>query len=66
MKLRLTLIILSMLLSGTVLASGAPWFKWQNTVDHTVMCSQVAPNELWVIYQGPFQESNCRKPGYPE
>lgn len=47
-------------------ASGAPWYKWQNNFDRTIMCSQNQPGETWIIVQGPFMESQCRKPGNPQ
>ena len=66
MKSRLTVLIMLTLVSVAAFASGAPWYKWQNTTDRTLMCSQNSPGEVWIVYQGPFMESNCRKPGYPE
>ena len=63
---KFVLLIALPLMTGSAFASGAPWYKWQNTVDKTIMCNQNRPNEVWVIYQGPFMESNCRKPGYPQ
>lgn len=63
---KIVLLIALSLMTSSAFASGAPWYKWQNTVDKTVMCSQIRPNEVWVVYQGPFMESNCRKAGYPQ
>jgi hypothetical protein len=47
-------------------ASGAPWYKWKNRVDGTIICAQTTPGEAWFKYQGPFMESRCRKPGNPQ
>jgi hypothetical protein len=55
-----------MLLCVVAWASGAPWYRWQNTVDKTIMCTQNSPGEFWVRYQGPFMESNCKHAGYPQ
>ena len=66
MKAKFVAFTLLALICGAAFASGAPWYKWKNTVDHTVMCSQIAPGEAWVVYQGPYMESGCRKPGYPQ
>ncbi|ADL54091.1 hypothetical protein [Gallionella capsiferriformans] len=58
--------VLLMLVCGLAFASGAPWYKWQNIYDQTIMCSQNSPGDTWQIYQGPFMESNCRQPGNPQ
>lgn len=47
-------------------ASGAPWYKWMNRADRSIQCAQVSPGDNWVIYQGPYMESKCRKPGNPQ
>jgi hypothetical protein len=54
------------LICGTAFASSAPWYKWMNKFDHTILCNQLSPGEAWVQYQGPFMESQCRKPGNPQ
>lgn len=66
MKSKFVALITLALISVAAFASGAPWYKWQNTTDRTLMCSQNRPGEVWVVFQGPFMESNCRKPGYPQ
>lgn len=66
MKSKLALIIALALASAAAYASGAPWYKWQNTYDNTLICSQNSPGETWVIFQGPFMESGCRKQGFPQ
>jgi hypothetical protein len=47
-------------------ASGAPWFKWKNSVDGSIICAQVSPGKAWFKYQGPFMESRCKKHGNPQ
>jgi uncharacterized protein involved in tolerance to divalent cations len=47
-------------------ASGAPWYKWQNTVDKTTLCAKTSPGDYWVVVKGPYMESTCRKPGNPQ
>jgi hypothetical protein len=63
MKIVLLLLTLA---SAAVYAAGAPWYKWMNKEDRTIICSQLSPGETWVRYQGPFSESTCRKPGNPQ
>jgi hypothetical protein len=29
------------------------------------LCTQLPPGDAWVIYQGPFQDALCKKPGNP-
>ncbi len=59
-------LVLLVLISTLAYASGAPWYRWRNVTDRTVMCSQIRPGEAWVLFQGPFMESGCKKPGYPQ
>jgi hypothetical protein len=65
MKTKVALLLLS-LVSTAAFAAGAPWYKWMNITDHTIICNQLSPGEGWVQYQGPFSESTCRKQGYPQ
>lgn len=65
MKITIALLLL-LLASITAIAAGAPWFKWISTADHTIICNQLSPGEGWVKYQGPFMDSQCRKPGMPQ
>ena len=55
-----------MLMCGAALASGAPWYRWKNAVNKTVMCAQVSPGNVWEIIEGPFMDSRCKKPGNPQ
>ena len=66
MKSRIAVMVMLALLSVAAFASGAPWFKWMNKFDRTIVCSQLSPGEAWVKYQGPFSESRCSKPGNPQ
>jgi hypothetical protein len=66
MKIKLLALVLLASFSAIAYASGAPWYKWKNLTNRTVMCSQIRPGEVWVMFQGPFMESGCRKPGYPQ
>lgn len=66
MKSQLTALTILLLISVAAYASGAPWYKWQNKVNKTVMCKQLSPGEAWYKFQGPYRESNCRTPGYPQ
>jgi hypothetical protein len=47
------------------IASEAPWYKWQNQEDNTVLCAQTPPGEAWNLYDGPYMESRCKKRGNP-
>lgn len=66
MKSKITALLLLALASAAASASGAPWYKWQNRFDNTILCAQISPGETWYIVQGPFMESQCRKPGNPQ
>jgi len=47
-------------------ASGAPWYRWKNRLNHTILCSQNAPGDVWDKFQGPYSDSRCRKEGVPQ
>lgn len=66
MKSKIAVMLLLTLASAAALASGAPWFKWMNRYDRTIICAQVSPGEAWVQYQGPFMDLRCSKPGNPQ
>lgn len=66
MKTRIASAILLALVCSAAFAAGAPWYKWQNRADGTILCAQTTPGETWYIVQGPFMESQCRKPGNPQ
>jgi hypothetical protein len=52
--------------SAAALPGGAPWFRWRNQVDRTIMCSQNQPGKTWDLVDGPYMESRCRKQGKPQ
>jgi len=66
MNPRIAALLILSLLSGAACAAGAPWYKWMNTIDRTILCSQLSPGETWVKYKGPFMESQCKKSGNPQ
>jgi len=53
------------LLCSAASAGGAPWYKWKNRADGSIVCTQIAPGEGWFIFRGPFQESQCQ-PATPQ
>ena len=66
MKSRFAALVLLALAYAPAFASGAPWYKWINRTDRTILCAQTPPGDAWVVYQGPYMESQCRKPGTPQ
>ena len=66
MKQKIAVLVLLTLTCFAAFASTAPWFKWRNLADRTIICSQLPPGESWVKVQGPFMESQCKKPGNPQ
>lgn len=65
MKSKIAILLLS-LATIPAWAAAAPWYKWMSTEDRTIICNQLSPGEGWVRYQGPFMDSQCRKPGNPQ
>jgi hypothetical protein len=65
-KSRIVPLVLLTLVCVAAFASGAPWYKWKNRYDGTILCAQTSPGETWYVIQGPFMESQCRKPGNPQ
>jgi hypothetical protein len=66
MKLKFVILMVLMSAAGASFGGGAPWYKWINRADRTILCSQISPGETWMVYQGPFMESRCKKPGMPQ
>jgi hypothetical protein len=66
MKKRIAALAILALICFAAYASAAPWYRWKNLIDRTILCSQISPGENWVKFQGPFMESQCRKPGNPQ
>jgi hypothetical protein len=65
-KSRFVLLLMLVLACVAAFASTAPWYKWINTKDRTILCLQTPPDDDWVQYQGPYKDMQCRKPGAPE
>lgn len=66
MKSKCMALVVFMLMCCVAYSSGAPWYRWQNRVDKTILCSQISPGDVWVQIQGPYMDSRCRKPGNPQ
>lgn len=66
MKPGIAALVALALACAAAFASGAAWYKWKNKFDGTILCAQTSPGETWIIIQGPFMESQCRKPGNPQ
>lgn len=65
MKPGYTLVLALAIFCTAAFASEAPWYKWMNLADRTIMCAQTSPGDTWVRYQGPYAESRCSRPGNP-
>jgi hypothetical protein len=65
-KTKIAALFMLALFCTAAFASGAPWYKWKNKFDRTIICAQLSPGETWYVFQGPFMESQCRKPGNPQ
>jgi hypothetical protein len=65
-KSRLAALIVLALICAGAFASGAPWYKWKNKVDKTILCAKTTPGTVWDKYQGPYMDSRCKKPGNPQ
>ncbi|MBV8665704.1 MAG: hypothetical protein JO269_04395 [Burkholderiaceae bacterium] len=61
----IALALLAAICTGA-LASGAPWYKWRNKLDRTILCAKISPGDAWEVVDGPYMESRCRKPGNPQ
>ncbi len=66
MKSRFAVLVLLAFATFEACAGGAPWYRWINKFDRTIICAQNSPGTAWVKYQGPFMESRCKKPGNPQ
>jgi len=65
MKTGCMLLVVITMLCSAAYASEAPWYKWINLTDRTILCAQTSPGATWARYRGPYTESRCNKPGYP-
>ncbi len=66
MKLRIASLLALALIGMAALAGGAPWYKWKSPEDGSIVCAQFTPGEGWILFQGPFMDAQCRKPGTPQ
>ena len=64
--LKLVLLAAALGAAWVVHASAAPWYRWKNRVNHTILCSQNSPGDVWDKFQGPYSDSRCRKEGVPQ
>jgi len=65
-KSRLAALVMLVLICIAAFASEAPWYKWKNNVDRTILCSQNSPGDAWDVYDGPYKESRCKQLGNPQ
>ena len=66
MKSKVIALLVLLATSATALSGTAPWYRWRNQVDRTIMCSQIQPGNAWELMDGPYMESHCRKQGNPQ
>lgn len=65
MKTVCMLLVVLTMLGSAAYASEAPWYKWINLTDRTILCAQNSPGDTWARYRGPYAESRCNRLGYP-
>jgi len=65
-KIKFAALLVLLLASATTLSGSAPWFRWRNQVNLTIMCSQIPPGNAWALMDGPYMDSRCRKQGKPQ
>ncbi len=68
MKSAVKFAVLALVLAAAcaVQASGAPWYRWKNRVNHTLLCSKTSPGDAWDKFDGPYSDLRCRKEGMPQ
>jgi hypothetical protein len=66
MTSRCAILLVLMAICESVFSSGAPWYRWQNRVDKTILCAKTSPGDVWVVMDGPYMESRCKKQGNPQ
>lgn len=64
--LKLAMLTVAFAAAWTAYASGAPWYRWKNRANHTLLCSKTSPGDIWDKFDGPYSESRCRKEGVPQ
>jgi hypothetical protein len=65
-KRKIAALFVLLLVSAMATSGTAPWFRWRNQVDRTIMCSQNPPGNAWELMDGPYMDSRCRKQGKPQ
>ena len=45
--LKLAALAVALATAWTAHASGAPWFRWKNRLNHTILCSKISPGDAW-------------------
>lgn len=63
---RILLLSAALLTCVAAYSAAAPWYRWRNRVDRTILCAQNSPGDVWEKFQGPYQDSRCRKEGSPQ
>lgn len=43
-------------------AGPAPWYQWRSDLQGQTLCAQVSPGAAWVRVDGPYLDSDCRRP----
>ena len=64
--LKLAALVAALAAAWVAQASAAPWYRWKNRANHTILCSQNSPGDIWDKFQGPYSDSRCRKEGVPQ
>ena len=65
MKQRAVLLTVGLLVSFTVLAAPAAWYKWKSKLNGEVWCTQTSPGDGWVQASGPYKDAHCKIVGSP-
>lgn len=66
MKKSTVLLIVSLLVSFTVWAAPAAWYKWKSKLNGEVWCTQTSPGDGWIQVSGPYKDAHCKIEGRPE
>ena len=66
LKTRLALFLALACIGTMAWSTGAPWYRWKNVVNRTMMCAKVTPGDAWEKFDGPYMDSRCKKQGNPQ
>ena len=66
MKIKAVAMLMLLALGADALSGTAPWYRWRNQLDRTIMCAQTSPGNAWEPMDGPYMDSRCRKAGNPQ